>query len=73
VNGFPDSFPIGQLVVTGYAISFQQQIEDRPIKGYFNKSMMLLRDETGTDNIRPTNRPKGLDTQMVRLYPNPDI
>jgi hypothetical protein len=49
-------------VVTGYAISFQQQIEDRPIKGYFNKSMMLLRDETGTDNIRPTNRPKGLDT-----------
>jgi hypothetical protein len=31
------------------------------------------RDESGTDIIRPTDRPKGSDTQMVRLYSNPDI
>jgi hypothetical protein len=31
------------------------------------------RDENGTDIVRPTDRPKGPDTQMVRPYPNPDI
>jgi hypothetical protein len=31
------------------------------------------RDESGTDIIRQTDRPKGSDTQMVRPYSNPDI
>jgi hypothetical protein len=35
--------------------------------------MPTVRDESGTDNIRPTDRPKGSDTQMVRPYSNPDI
>jgi hypothetical protein len=34
---------------------------------------MTTRDESGTDIIRPTDRPEGLDTQMVRPYPNLDI
>jgi hypothetical protein len=29
--------------------------------------------ESGTDIIRPTDRPKVSETQMVRSYPNPDI
>jgi hypothetical protein len=35
--------------------------------------ILATRDESGTDIIRPTDRPKGSDTQMVRLYSNPDI
>jgi hypothetical protein len=31
------------------------------------------RDESGTDIIRPTDRPKESETQMGRLYPNPNI
>jgi hypothetical protein len=34
---------------------------------------VVSRDESGTDMIRPTDRPKGSDTQMVRSYSNPNI
>jgi hypothetical protein len=34
---------------------------------------VVCRDESGTDIIRPIDRPKGSDTQMVWPYPNPDI
>jgi hypothetical protein len=35
--------------------------------------VVAARDESGTDIIRPTDRPKGSDTHMVRSYSNPDI
>jgi hypothetical protein len=31
------------------------------------------RDESGTNITRPTDQPKGSDTQMIRPYPNSDI
>jgi hypothetical protein len=47
----------------------------RKLRHYFegHRIRVITRDESGTDIIRPTDRPKGSDTQMVRSYPNPDI
>jgi hypothetical protein len=39
----------------------------------FPKRKPKTRDESGTDIIRPTDRPKGSDIHMVRPYSNPDI
>jgi hypothetical protein len=41
--------------------------EDRAIP-CANPRLVFIRDESGTDIIRPTDRPKGSDTQMVRSY-----
>jgi hypothetical protein len=38
-----------------------------------HRGVCVTRDESGTDIIRPTDRPKGSDTHMVRSYSNPDI
>ena len=34
---------------------------------------LTARDESGTNIIRPTDRPKESDTKMVRPYSNPNI
>jgi hypothetical protein len=49
-------------------------LKNKTGQGWINILIKVVtRDESGTDIIRRTDRPKESDTQMVRLYPNPDI
>jgi hypothetical protein len=53
---------------------FYYFLKNKTGQGWINILIKVVtRDESGTDIIRPTDRPKESDTQMVRLYPNPDI